>query len=404
MNNHEQLDMRHRVCRSLRQLLVTKGQAVVVGVTIKLLITFQILCIFGGRDDPPAVVPKFDVNSANEACALLSITVVTFICVVSISTLMAEVLYTVERLPLYLKSSYAAGIALIPAWGWKDVVAAFFVLAEFFGIVDKDTPGTYVAFAFFIAVFSASIQLTLEAISDHAEKDTLLRCVTSSFMACFTLGVACAVNAAVKVCVGPSRFDKLDFNVCYLVILLLIVPEAQRQVRSRLDKGFRAYLPLPISKGVDFVVTAGDFMLAFAFKGILDSYFADMAAVGVYWPGQLQVTVIVTSICVIVTQLVAVFPLPMAYEDISSLMMAMNLGWTWTVFAKLVIVSNDPDLATVWEYSFAIFMIAVMIMLPIEFAISTVENFDHEATFGKITAATRSYGSACRRKRQGAAS
>eukprot|EP00927_Polykrikos_kofoidii_P016187 TRINITY_DN1727_c0_g1_i1.p1 TRINITY_DN1727_c0_g1~~TRINITY_DN1727_c0_g1_i1.p1 ORF type:complete len:404 (+),score=45.96 TRINITY_DN1727_c0_g1_i1:86-1297(+) len=400
MNKHGNIDMRQRVCRSLRQLLVTKGQAVVIGITIKNLITVTFLAIFTGGGSPCAVGGKFDIISEDHAYALLGISVVSFMCVVAVSTLMLKLLNTVERIPLYLKSAYAAGIALIPAWGWKDVVAVLLGFAEFFKIVDEHSPGTYVAFAFFIAVFSAALQLALEEIGSRADEGTLFRSVISSFMVCFTLGVAFAVNAAVRVCVGLSRFDKLDFNVCYLAVLLLIVPEAQRQVRSRLDEDVRAHLPIPVAKGIDFVVTAGDFLLAWAFKGLLDSYFADMAAVGVYWPGQLQVTVIVTSICVIVSQLVAVVPLPMAYEDISSLMMAMNLGWTWMVFANLMILSKDPDLATWWEYSFAIFMIAVMIMLPIEFAISTVENFDHEATFGKLTAVTGAYGSTSQPEQQ----
>merc|ERR1719453_802789 len=106
---------------------------------------------------------------------------------------------------------------------------------------------------------------------------------------------------------------------------MLLVPELQRQVTQQLDAETRAKYPVALMKGIDFMVQAGGFVLGWAFKGLFDTLFKEQAAMGLYWPGQLQVSLTITLIGIVASVIVALLPVGPSRITVTNLVMGLNI-------------------------------------------------------------------------------
>lgn len=359
-------------------MLVTKASAVVMGITLKNVLTVTVVTLIIARSgQATAVGGGFDPQDAKEAIATFCVTLFTFLLLVCSAVALASVVNGLETMPARLKKEYVAGLVLIPAWGWKDVVAGLMALMDYFGYIDENVPWTYSLFAFGNAVGCASLQLCLERMAANFESGGLVHSIVTALMSCFTLGVAFGVDQAVRMAVGPENFEELKFTLIYVCAALVIVPEFQRQVETRLDEETRAKYPVALMKGFDFVAAAGGFILGWAFKGLFDAYFLDMAAQGLLWPGQLEVSMWITFIGISAGLLAFLLPIPKAYVNLTAVVMGLNIGWTWMAFANALLAAKggtDPTLGDRWLLSIGVLIAVIIAATLVEYAVLVIES------------------------------
>jgi hypothetical protein len=371
-------DLKMMFCRESRAMLVTKASAVVIGITLKNVITVTVITLIIAKSgQAPAVGGGFSPQSQQEAIVTFCVTVFTFLLIVAVAVGLAYFLNNLEQLPAHLKKDYVAGLVLIPAWGWKDVIAGLMALVDFFGYLSKHVPWTYSLFAFLNAVLCAALQLVLERVAANFEKGGLFHRVVTALMSCFTLGVAFGVDTAVRVAVGEERFQQVRFVLIYVVTMLLLVPEFQRQVATRLDAETREKYPVALTKGLDFIAAAGGFILGWAFKGLFDAYFLDLASQGLLWPGQLQVSILITLIGVSCGIAAFCLPIPEAYISLTSVVMGLNIGWTWMVTANAIMAAkggDDPTLGDRWLQTLIVLVIVLTLGALVDKGLRVIES------------------------------
>jgi hypothetical protein len=185
------------------------------------------------------------------------------------------------------------------------------------------------------------------------------------------------VDAAVRVAVGEERFQQVRFVMIYVAIMVLLVPEFQRQVATRLDEEARERYPVALTKGLDFIAAAGGFILGWAFKGLFDAYFKDMAAQGLLWPGQLQVSILITLIGVSCGIAAFCLPIPEAYISLTSVVMGLNIGWTWMMTANAMLAAKggeDPSLADRWIQTLILLAIVLSLGALVDYGLRVIES------------------------------
>jgi hypothetical protein len=372
------VELKMMFCRESRAMLVTKASAVVIGITLKNVITVTVITLIIAKSgQATAVGGGFSPQSQKEAIVTFCVTLFTFLLIVAVAVGLAYFLNNLEQLPAHLKKDYVAGLVLIPAWGWKDVIAGLMALVDYFGYLSKHVPWTYSLFAFLNAVLCASLQLVLERVASRFDKGGLVHSIVTALMSCFTLGVAFGVDTAVRVAVGEERFQQVRFVMIYVAVMVLLVPEFQRQVATRLDEETRARYPVALCKGLDFIAAAGGFIWGWAFKGLFDADIKDMAAQGLLWPGQLQVSILITLIGVSCGIAAFCLPIPEAYISLTSVVMGLNIGWTWMMTAGAMLAAkggDDPSLADRWIQSLIVLAIVLSLGALVDYGLRVIES------------------------------
>jgi len=368
-------ELRMKFCATMRALLVTKCQAVFVGITLKNVLNLTVLVLVLQLDVKKGL-PK---ETTEDAYKIVGIFFLTWILMVNMAAIMTRTISRIEQIPDRLAAAYISGINLIPAWGYKDFIAASIMCMDFIGYINKDKPMTYVYYALFVSFVSGTLQLILEMAGARFEEGTYVRGIINTLMACFALGCAFAVNVAVQMVVGPQTFALFSFKMKYAFGMLLFTPEINRNVTNLLlNEDVKGKLPIVLTKGLIFLTGTGNYVCAQAFKGVFDILFKSMIkSDNLYFDGgHMQACCYVTSICVGVTVLVALLPLPQPYITLMALIGGMNTGWSWSDFAVHYLSQiKDPTLWSMWLASMGLIIVAVIIVLMVEVVIIKIENF-----------------------------
>lgn len=382
--------LRERMCNSARQLLVAKSSAIVVGITLKNALTLTVIAlVIQGPMTMDSASGSSDASPA-DAWKTFSIVVVTFLLLIISATIMTSVIQSMESIPPKLKDIYAAGIVLIPAWAWKDVMAALMTTLGVVGILHKDSKRDAAGFAIGSALLCSLLQICLEVMTANFDKASLVACVVASLMTCFALGVGFAVDTAIHADCGDHIFSEIRFQFAYALTMAMIVPMIQKQITHLLTPERRKEWYVAATKTLDFLAAALNFVLGWAWKGLLDAWLLDYAVQGL--KEQLEVSLIITGIGIVAQVFVTLVGAPPEIVAVSALAAGMNIGWTWMAFAAACVGEKDVGLGGLWLQTGITLCLVVTTASVAEWVISTIEKIEAKHLFTPIGSAMAKYG------------
>lgn len=279
-----------------------------------------------------------------------------------------------ESIPPKLKDTYAAGVVLIPAWAWKDVVAALMTTLGVVGVLHKDSKRDAAGFAVGSALLCSLLQICLEVMTSNFDKASLVACVVASLMTCFALGVGFAVDTAIHAVCGEKIFSTIRFQLGYALAMSILVPMVQEKVTSVLTPERRKEWYVAVTKTLDFLAAALNFVLGWAWKGLLDAWLHDYAVQGT--KQQLEVSLTITAIGIVAQVVITLVGAPPEIVAVSALAAGMNIGWTWMEFAAACVGETDVGLGGLWLQTVITLCVVVTIASVAEWVISTLEKFE----------------------------
>jgi hypothetical protein len=226
-----------------------------------------------------------------------------------------------------------SALTMIPAWAWKDFVNRFILLST---RADRTGLGS-VLHAVFLAcitvMLSAGLQLFADKYLDRTtRRPTLIR--VSMYLLAGSLGLGCgyAVNYIFK-----SSFEGIwgdvSFQLVYTSVLTFVLPRVQQVVRER-TSGINCQFS---RRFCDFMVLSGNFLLSWAWKGLVDAAFVELAGQPV---GGLAEPLTVTVVGPVAVFAAARSPRQRLREGVA-LVVGMNIGWAWLDWCNVGFLSSE---------------------------------------------------------------
>ena len=276
----------------------------------------------------------------------------TFIMLTYFSLLLHERVSTAE-LPPKLQKSLVAGSALIPAWAWKDAVSNFVTAAtDCRACQSRPMPLFNAGLAVAVAFASATLQVLLERRGS----------AWGQLAASLALGVGFAVNNVCKSLAG-ERWSRLDFQLLYVLSASTLVPLAQSRARAGLEK--HENMPDILKRTRLFLIKSGDFVVGWAWKGLLDALLPSN--------NQLLKSVTVTLICALVMGLAWIRESRPSMWGVLSMAAGMNAGWTWMDYAASVFGGATLSFGRLWLYSTLALGVVVYVTFMLELLLHRLE-------------------------------
>lgn len=366
--------LRERMCNSARQLLVAKSSAIVVGITLKNSLTLTVIAlVIQGPMTMDSASGSSDA-SPGDTWKTFAIVVVTFLLLIISATMMTSFIQSMESIPPKLKDTYVAGVVLIPAWAWKDVIAALMTTLGVVGVLHKDSKRDAAAFALASALLCSLLQIFLEVMTANFDKASIVACVVASLMTCFALGVGFAVDTAIHAVCGEKIFSGIRFQFAYALTMSTLVPMVQEKVTHLLTPERRKEWYVAATKTLDFLTAALNFVLGWAWKGLFDAWLLDYAMQGL--TEQLEVSLIITGIGIVAQVVITLVGAPPEIVAVSALAAGMNIGWTWMAFAAACVGEDDVGLGGLWLQTVITLCVVVTIASVAEWVISTIEKLE----------------------------
>jgi len=251
------------------------------------------------------------------------------------------------------KKTYSAGLSLIPAWAWKDVVVALIAVCRNLGWVGKDSQ-SLVIMALAVALLSSLLQTLLEYLGSEMAKDSFFSLVVNVFKVSLGLGVAFCVNLFHQTLLSDDLKANFYLYVAvqlgYCSLLTILVALAQVKGGEALaDKE----LTLAV-RTVKFLLTAGNFVVAFAWKGlvitVLNACIGE--AVETKALAHFVSAIVVTFLSIGIVVASASLNMRKSISGLCTLAVGMNIGWAWADFANVSMVAGEAiAIGPLWFYT-----------------------------------------------------
>jgi hypothetical protein len=241
----------------------------------------------------------------------------------------ASIMLQVNRI-YPLSGSVDAGLAMIPAWAWKNFIERDMTWN------DPDLPAwasTAInsSLALLAALCSAALQLLSEWCLKRAKEDTLVYTYMQQLGASLGLGCGFAVNRIFKTAFA-SRWSKVWFQMVYAGTLTLILPPAQTLARQALGDRLQRRLP---RKLCNFLILSFNFLLSWAWKGLIDAIFLKVYPVGIFMEA-VWITVLGSTVA-----FSASHSTNTRFREGAMLVSGMNIGWQWLDWCKEIFLFHS---------------------------------------------------------------
>jgi len=372
--------MRHRILGKCHDLLVTKASAVVVGILLKNLLAHTAkFFLFGTAPSVGAESPGMPLSSDKASLELL-VAVCLFALMLS-SAVGAKIGVSHLSIPESLKKTYSAGLSLIPAWAWKDVVVALLTVCKHLGWVGKDSQSLCIM-ALAVALLSSLLQILLEYLDSGRAKESFFSLVVNVFKVSLGLGVAFTVNLCYQTLLSDDLKATIYLYIAvqlgYCSLLTILVALAQVKGGEALaDKELTLLV-----RTVKFLLTAGNFVVAFAWKGlvmtVLSACIGD--AVETKALAYLVSAIVVTFLgigCIVAS---AALNMRKSISGLCILAVGMNIGWAWAGFATVSMVSGEPiAIGHLWLYTIIATAIVCTIAVGVDRGVVLLDKPSEEA-------------------------
>lgn len=370
------LTQRKQFADASRELLPSKSVVVVTGFMLKTAISLTLLSVLLNRGTARKKEGTGDANASTDTngktvdpgAADMAVHFITFLVLLATSIFLSQF---VKKSKLFFedtKKLYVLGLALIPAWAWKDFVSHLITVATNHRLAEDESlhkapPVFNMILALVVIIVSASLQTVAEMATKSADDESsLVFLIASTVKQCLGLGAGFSVNNIFKT-MYKDHWTKLWFQGVYGFIQISTIPFAQRWItRNYKDSTtFGARI-------LKFCVVAGNFVIGWAVKGLLDAFFH-----GLEDDRQLLVTLIVSTICI------AAVTSASTVEDAGTRTLintaaAMNIGWTWTDWIS-GLQASQPN-TPLWAIWLDMFIISG-VMLVIAWVFEKLINWFH---------------------------
>eukprot|EP00929_Paragymnodinium_shiwhaense_P121214 TRINITY_DN93379_c0_g1_i1.p1 TRINITY_DN93379_c0_g1~~TRINITY_DN93379_c0_g1_i1.p1 ORF type:complete len:410 (+),score=93.04 TRINITY_DN93379_c0_g1_i1:85-1314(+) len=391
--------MHDGICEKSRELLVSKSTGVTSGWVLNYAITLSVgvavaslgfdrVAESSATDDMKnAGAPKQGISLA-QAVVAFSLKLGVFVLILVAASFSSRSIMGASFLPGRMKKTYAAGLGFIPAWQWKNVISALMV-AILGGDVKEHPDWAIAAVVFSIALLTAFIQISLEEWAAGAEPASLLYQVVSQLKTSLGLGLGFALNVLFYAAIGDHVTNIIP-QVVYVTTLTTVIALVQYFSKPKLEEMKQTgAMPGLLIRTLNFLIVASNFVVGWAWKGMLDVAFKDMRQAGVQ--SQLMVSLMMSALMILLvvtltlTAAKAAGPLG-TLEDLCMTASAMNVGWTWADFAMECLRvfkeeergGQDLRIGEVWLFSLLVVAVASVAALAMDTVIRHVERSDQE--------------------------
>eukprot|EP00929_Paragymnodinium_shiwhaense_P115638 TRINITY_DN84630_c0_g1_i1.p1 TRINITY_DN84630_c0_g1~~TRINITY_DN84630_c0_g1_i1.p1 ORF type:complete len:448 (+),score=91.56 TRINITY_DN84630_c0_g1_i1:197-1540(+) len=385
---------RANLCRLGRELLVTKSSSFMAGITLHFTITFTVIAIVFQGNAVAVLSPTSspDGTTMAKAYAVAGSVYIGLLCG---TVFLNKFIQRIEQLPQRNKDTYCAGLNLIPAWAWRDVIANIFATLVIYKYINKDNAAHLGLFAVGISMLAATLYMGLQAATSGLDKASFPRCVVNSLMTSLAMGCGWALDTAIRGLIGPASFKKLDFCVFYAITGMILTPILQYALNelTKLAKEV-SFLPVAFCKGLEFLGLACNFVMGWGIKTLLEVKFQGMK--GGTLPDELLAATYISFLCILIPSIIGLLGAPEKVNTSLAMGCGMTIGATWVGFTMAVMKKQGGlNLAIVW--SICIFALAVVAIFSrlVEIIIGLFEHFeDYVPPIPKVPTFDCEYGTA----------
>jgi len=328
----------------------------------------------------------------------LVLQLLTFIMLLMFAVLLIVIIKSLPKcfpkIPPLLRDTWVAGMSLIPIWSWKTFIEALmwvFALTidhhEYNSFAEPNFQwkifGFQLIFTICVFMLSAAIQIASEIICEHFLPESYAFNVGFVLKTSLGLAAGWALDRVVQVIFRKYR-SGLIFGLLYAIFATLFIlfvnicfwPQVQKKcvdAHCKRDKfGFW-------TKVVTFVMTAGNFVIAWAIYGfcllislkLLEG--SDTSAI----LGQLLVSFSITILGILVVVAFSIFntlygekfKIPPGIFSTLKLVVGIVCGWTWNDFIIVVYAvvrrnyGSEGQVWVVWILSLCIVVLMVIFEL-----------------------------------------
>jgi hypothetical protein len=330
--------------------------------------------------------------TTTEAIIAFLVTLFIFSLVLLASASMSRAIERLEKVPERVKAMYANGLGFIPAWQWKGVISAFMGICLGASTDDDiDSRLLVAAVVISIAFITSVVQVLLENWVANHDQTSLAYQVFNTLRTSLGLGLGFAVNVLVLAILHGS-IHRLSIMSAYVLCLTVLVSILQYNLFPLIESKKGKYHPL-VLRTLSFLLLACNFVVGWAWKGLIDMFMADYGPHSGLHPVLLQLLASTLITLVLVCLVVGITLLSEGLtsnlpgiQDLCILASAMNVGWTWSIFALVCLKwfegehneGEAIEVGWVWVFTFAVVFIATLMATFLEVLIEMIEPKDPE--------------------------
>jgi|Transcript_48739 hypothetical protein len=331
---------------------------------------------------------------------------------------MREFKYAERKTYQEMCKTYIGGSKLLPAWAWKDFVASLSlacltsqtiseapedlqansttinltttiganfttismtttaVVKESAKIFNLEADMQSAVIALVIILVSAVVSLAAEDLAHCIGSCKCIKTAFDTWSTCMALTAGWALNNVVDEVTRSKEYDLgAFFRISYLIVLMLAVHFIQTRLtwcRAEFENDKRyhpktgeidnlPHLPQICKKVQQLLVQAGDFIIAWAWRDLLDKDFF-----GAFDWSQLQQAVAVSLVGVAI---LCIWPcccdcVGDEFEGVVHTTIGINIGWFWTDYAHHVFkehINHEDGISIYWVWIGTFLIVAVVV-------------------------------------------
>lgn len=371
---------RRKFCDAARAYLPSKGSATIIGWMLKkgLVLSLTGLVLQQGATLTPESTGDTAVPKQSEGLTTVLLHLLAFLLLLIIAAV-ASMRIGASQMHLRAKAAYTAGLALIPGWAWKDAVSTFITFATKRRLMQdeglgKAPPLFNAALALLVTLTAAVVQILADWCLANASETGLAHHVLQMLRGSLALGVGFAFNNIFK-SFFSSVWSQVWFQLVYLAAIALVIPVLQVFLKKEALNESSRKAPedryVLLDRMAAFTIKAGDFIIGWAFKGLLDALLAPLMHDTVW--KQLIATLIVTLVCSAIVVIVTFVPVPDTVQNLGSLVSGMCAGWSWSDFAAALYGDKNLGFLLLWLYIFSVILVVALVAYLLELLIRRME-------------------------------
>jgi hypothetical protein len=273
--------------------------------------------------------------------------------------------------------TYVDGFAMMPGWGWKDVIVVF----TLYMLGEKPSAWAVSLTVLGIAIASALFQMLLEHLGQDVEKGGFLHSSIGVCSASFAVGVGYALNLFFKTVIVQylGLWHWWSVRLAYTLFITAFVTWGQGKANAAFaEEEFRKLNPV-IQKTLAFIVNSAKFLVGWAWKGLLDLTVGATLRGVTPSPCWDQVLVSFTTTFLMFGGVGAALATESAHaREVAMLVAGMIIGWTWAqTWLKCGYVVKE-NLVVLWVSASIVIMIAAIIAVLLDIAFTKTQEWIEE--------------------------
>lgn len=275
--------------------------------------------------------------------------------------------------------AYLGGLALIPGWGWKEVM----VIVTLVALGKSPPPWQAAGMVLAVAFASACIDIFLEYLGKGLPDDSFWRqCIVTTGTS-FCVGVGYALNLLFKTIMTQymGLWGYWPARAIYTVLITAFVVWAQGALDTFLKEHMRDWDPLSI-KSLQFIMNSGKCLVGWAWKGFLTLVIPPLVK-GTASSACLDQVIVSLVISLIMFIGAGIAISRDSYREVAMLVAGICVGWTWEQSWLACGYISDQGLGMVWLSALLVIALAGGMAVVFDLAFIRVEDFvvAHEKRF-----------------------